>query len=180
MKKILDADHLINVPTCKDHRYALFSLSMKNFVGAIGDSSRGPLHFATAGNFGPMGRDIAVFNQMFSPLLNVLDATTALINGGPQGDGADAVRASPGLICASKNRAAIDAFGASLIKLELSRTTVATPDAANPVLRSTAPFQMPQIVNAGLLGYGVSGQAAVTLMFDQVPDAAELERIYRS
>ena len=40
MKKILDADHLINVPACKDHRYALFTMSMKNFVGAIGDSSR--------------------------------------------------------------------------------------------------------------------------------------------
>jgi len=180
MKKILDADHLINVPTCKDHRYALFSMSMKSFVGAIGDSSRAPLHFATAMNFGPMGRDIAVFNQIFSPLMNILDATTALINGGPEGDGTDAVRTSPGLVFASKNRAGVDALGASLIKLELSRTMVPRADPANAVLKQTAPWQMPQIVNAGLLGFGASGPDAVSLLFDQVADAAELERIYRS
>jgi len=182
MRKILDADHLINVPVCKDHRYALFSMSMKCFVGAIGDATRGPLHFAssTAGNFGPIGRDIAVMNQMFSPLLNVLDVTTALINGGPEGDGTDAVRTTPGLICASRNRAALDAMGVSLIKLELSRTTVPRADPANATLRQQSPWQMPQIVNAGLLGFGVAGQDAVTLLFDQVADAAELERIYRS
>ena len=68
MRKILEADHLINVPTCKNHRYALFSLCMKNFIGAIGDSSRAPLHFADsiAGSFVPIGRDIAILNQPLS------------------------------------------------------------------------------------------------------------------
>ena len=81
MRRILEADHLINVPTCKNHRYALFSLSMKNFMGAIGDSSRDPIHFGDSlgGNFGPIGRDMAILNQPFSPLLNILDASTALI-----------------------------------------------------------------------------------------------------
>ncbi|HMJ12508.1 MAG TPA: DUF362 domain-containing protein [Polyangiaceae bacterium] len=182
MRRIVEADHLINVPACKDHRYALFSMSMKNFVGAIGDATRGPLHFgsSTSGNFGPIGRDIAVMNQMFSPLLNVLDATTALVNGGPEGDSDDAVRATPGLICASGNRAALDALGVSLIRLELSRTTVPRPDAAHQTLRQGSVWRLPQIANAGALGFGVAGPDAVTLHFDDVDDAEELEHIFRA
>src|SRR4029453_17661185 len=45
MRKIVEADHLIDVPVCKNHRWAAFSLSMKNFIGAIGDDSRDLLHF---------------------------------------------------------------------------------------------------------------------------------------
>lgn len=182
MRRILEADHLINVPQCKNHRYALFSMSMKNFIGAIGDSSRDPLHFAEsiAGSFNPIGRDIAVLNQPFSPLMNVLDATTALINGGPQGDGADAVRASPGLVLASSDRVALDAAGVSLIKLELGRADVPQPDAAHAQLTSTAPFSFPQIVEASALGLGASSADDVELAFDDVPDATELEAIFRS
>lgn len=180
MRRILEADHLINVPACKDHRYALFSMSMKNFVGAIGDATRGPLHFGSSitGNFEPIGRDIAVMNQMFSPLLNVLDATTVLVNGGPEGDAADAVRSTPGLVCASPNRAALDALGVALIQRELSRTQVPTPDAAHATLKERSPWRMPQIVQAGALGFGVAGPSAVRLLFDGVSDAAELQRLF--
>jgi uncharacterized protein (DUF362 family) len=182
MRRILEADHLINVPQCKNHRFALFSMSMKCFIGAIGDSSRDPLHFAEsiAGSFNPIGRDIAVLNQPFSPLMNVLDATTALINGGPQGDAADAVRASPGLVLASSDRVALDATGVSLIKLELGRTDVPTPDAAQAALTSTTPFMFPQIVEGAALGLGVSSADDVELLFDDVADAVELEAIFRS
>jgi uncharacterized protein (DUF362 family) len=180
MRRIVEADHLINVPACKDHRYALFSMCMKNFVGAIGDATRGPLHFGSSisGNFGPIGRDIAVMNQMFSPLLNVLDATTALINGGPEGDAGDAVRTSPGLVCASPNRGALDALGVALLQLELSRTAVPVPDFAHAKLKELSPWRTPQIQNAAELGFGVSGPSAVTLLFDGVSDAAELQRLF--
>jgi uncharacterized protein (DUF362 family) len=182
MRKILEADHLINVPQCKNHRYALFSMSMKNFIGAIGDSSRDPIHYgdSIAGSFNPIGRDIAVLNQPFSPLMNVMDATTALINGGPQGDGADAVRVSPGLVFASSDRVALDAAGISLIKLELSRNDVPQRDASNAQLTSTAPFLFPQIVEGASLGLGASSHDEVELAFDDVPDAAEIEAIFRS
>jgi uncharacterized protein (DUF362 family) len=181
MRRILDADHLINVPTCKNHRYALFSLSMKNFIGAIGDSSRDPLHFgdSIAGSFGPIGRDIAILNQPFAPLLNILDATTALINGGPQGDSADAVRATPGLVLASRDRVALDAAGVSLIKLELGRATIAQPDASQPTLRSVSTWSFPQIVEAGMRGLGATRAEDVDLAFDDVSDASELEAIFR-
>jgi uncharacterized protein (DUF362 family) len=181
MRRILECDHLINVPTCKNHRYALFSLSMKNFIGGIGDSSRDPLHFGAsiAADFEPIGRDIAVLNGMFAPLMNILDASTALINGGPQGDGADAVRAAPGLVLASRDRCALDAAGVSLIKLEQTRTNVPQADAAQTRLRETSPFAFPQIVHGAMLGIGVGSADEVELMFDDVADAAALEAIYR-
>lgn len=179
MKRILDADHLINVPTCKDHRYAAHSLSMKNFIGAVAATSRNPLHYFPT-DFMQLGRQIALLNQPFMPLMNILDATTALINGGPEGDGADAVRTSPGLVIASRDRVALDAAGLSLIKLELGRTTIPQPDAANATLMSTSPWQMPQLVNAASLGLGVAGPGEVELRFDDVPDEAELRQIYQA
>jgi uncharacterized protein (DUF362 family) len=117
---------------------------------------------------------------MFSPLLNVLDATTALVNGGPEGDGADAVRTTPGLVCASSNRAALDALGVALLKRELSRTNVPAPDAAQATLRQESPWRLPQIVNAAELGFGVTGPDRVELHFDGVEDSSELERILRT
>lgn len=182
MRRILEADHLINVPTCKNHRYALFSLSMKNFMGAIGDSSRDPIHFGDSigGNFGPIGRDMAILNQPFSPLLNILDANTALINGGPQGDSADAVRVSPGLVLASRDRIALDAAAVSLIKLELSRTDVPQPDASHETLLATNAWSFPQIIEAGLRGIGATRATDVDLTFDDVPDADALEALFRA
>ena len=146
------------------------------------DSSRDPIHFAdsVAGSFGPIGRDLAILNQPFSPLLNILDASTALINGGPQGDGSDAVRASPGLVLASRDRIALDAAGVSLIKLELGRNDVPQADAAHETLLSTRPWSFPQIVEAGMRGIGATRAADVDLAFDDVADADALEAIFRA
>jgi uncharacterized protein (DUF362 family) len=176
MRRIIESDHLINVPQCKNHSFALFSLSMKNFMGAIGDTSRG-IHF---GNFQQIGRDIAVLAGGFSPLMNIIDATTVLINGGPGGDGSNAVRTSPGLILASNDRVALDALAVSLIKLELGRNNVPQPDASHDSLLETNPWEFPQIMEGASLGLGVGSAADVTLAFEDVADAAEIEAIFRS
>lgn len=182
MRKILDADHLINVPTCKNHQYALYSLSMKNFMGAIGDSTRDPVHFrdSTGGNFGPMGRDLAIINQMFKPLINIIDARTALINGGPGGDSANSVRTSPGLVFASKDRLAIDAAVVSMMQLELENNQVSMPDASNGQLKSTKAWQMPQIMHGIERGIGVGGADMVELAFDSVMTKDAIEAKFRA
>jgi uncharacterized protein (DUF362 family) len=181
MKKILEADHLINVPTCKNHRYALYSLSMKAFMGAIGDSSRDPVHFSDSisGMFNNIGKDLAIMNQMFKPTMNVIDALSALVNGGPQGDGADAVRTTPGLIFASKDRLAIDAAAVSLIQLELDTATVPMPDAAQATLKRDPVWKMPQIVNGIALGIGKGDPNNIELKFDGVMRSAEIEAKFR-
>ena len=113
MRKIVEADHLIDVPVCKNHRWAAFSLSMKNFIGAIGDDSRDALHFQVA-DADRLSRDIAILNQPFKPIICVLDALTAIVNGGPEGVYPDRVATSPRLVMASRDRVALDAAGISL------------------------------------------------------------------
>jgi len=182
MRKILEADHLINVPTMKNHRYALFSLSMKNFMGAIGDSTRDPVHFADSisGSFGPIGRDLAIINRMFKPMMNIIDGRVALVNGGPQGDSADAVRTMPGLVLASSDRLAIDAAAVSVMQLELETATVPTPDAANATLKREAAWRMPQIMSGIENGIGVASAEMVTLAFENVMRMAEIEAKFRA
>ena len=181
MRAIVEADHFINLPTCKNHRYALFSLSMKNLVGAISDSSRDPLHYLSSigGNFEALSRDVVLLNRAFSPLINILDATTVLVNDGPQGDSAAAVRATPGLFMASKDRVALDAAGVALIKLEQSRNTVSSPDASQGDLRDSATWNLPQLAQAVELGLGVGSADDVSLLFEDVADATEIEGIFR-
>ena len=180
MRRVIEADHLINVPACKNHRLAVFTLGMKNFMGTIGDDSRVLVHANS--DFPAIGRDIAIFNQMFKPLITVIDATTALINGGPQGDGADAVRTTPGLIFASKDRVALDAAAVSLLKLELSRNQVPLQiqDGAQSTLRTWAVWQMPQIRSAIDLALGAQRASDVALRFENVADAAAIETLFRA
>ncbi|HKU44196.1 MAG TPA: DUF362 domain-containing protein [Polyangiales bacterium] len=179
MKKILEADHLINVPTCKNHQNALYSLSMKAFMGGIGDSSRNSVHISN--DFNAIGKDLAIMNQMFHPLMNIIDATTALINGGPQGDRPDAVRTSPGIVFASKDRVAVDAAAVSLIQLELDTAMVPMPDPANATLKRNPAWKMPQIVNGIDRKIGnATGPDTVQLMFDGVDKAAMIEAKFRA
>lgn len=178
MKKILEADHLINVPTCKNHQNALYSLSMKAFMGGIGDSSRNSVHISN--DFNAIGKDLAIMNQMFHPLMNIIDATCALINGGPQGDRADAVRTMPGIVFASKDRVAVDTAAVSLMQLELDTAMVSMPDPANATLKRNPAWKMPQVVNGIDRGIGVSSADMVELKFDGVDRAAMIEAKYRA
>ncbi len=179
MRKIVEADHFINVPVCKDHRWAVYSMTMKNLIGAVGDSSRDLMHY-TATKPERLSRDVAILNQMFHPLINIVDARAVLLNGGPEGVGADAVRTTPGLIIAGKDRVAVDATGVSLIKLGLTRETVKLPDEANPFLVSRGPWQMPQALEGIDRGLSVGSAAKVVLRFDGVADAAGIEGIFRA
>ena len=178
MRKIVEADHLIDVPVCKNHRWAAFSLSMKNFIGAIGDDSRDLLHFQV-GDANRLSRDIAILNQSFRPLICVLDALTAIVNGGPEGVGFDRVATTPRLVMASRDRIALDAAGISLIKHELARTTVPSPDAMHAYNTATKIWSSHQIRHAVERGLGVAGPEDVELRFEAVEAAAAIEAIYR-
>lgn len=179
MRRILEADHFIDLPVCKNHRWAGYSLSMKNLIGATGDSSRDALHF-NVGDPDRLSRDIAILNQPFHPTMVIVDALTALINGGPEGVLGDRVLTTPGLVMASKDRIALDAAAVSLIKLELTRTTVADPDEMHAVLTGTAVWSLPQIVHGIERGLGVASAEKVELRFDDVADAKAIEAMFRA
>ncbi|RLC22659.1 MAG: cytoplasmic protein [Deltaproteobacteria bacterium] len=107
-KEIVEADVLINAPVAKHHSLSLASLGMKNWFGAIaGERSR--LHQ----NVPLASVDLANF---FRPALTVMDATRVLVRNGPQGGNPEDV-IHPGMVMASVDPVAADAFGASLLHL---------------------------------------------------------------
>jgi uncharacterized protein (DUF362 family) len=173
MRRIVEADHFINVPVLKDHRWAVFSLSMKNLIGAVGDDTRDRMHYVSRMP-DALSRDIVVLNQMFTPTLNVLDARGALVNGGPEGTGADAVRTQPGLVLASTDRVALDAAGAALLQEEIAGVSIPRPDEAQPFLTESV-WDIPQIRYAVTRGLGATGPEEIPLRFDQVPQHARIE-----
>lgn len=178
MRKIVEADHFINLPVLKNHRWAVFSLSMKNNIGSIGDDSRDALHF-NMNDPDRLGRDIAILNQIFKPLLSVIDAQRAIVNGGPEGILSDAVRTTPGLILAGRDRVALDAAGAAILQIERKKKPIPEPDAAQPFLDSNPAWKLPQIVHGIERGLGVAGPDRAILRFDGVAEAAAIEAGFR-
>ncbi len=180
MKRLVEAEVVINVPVCKNHRWAVFSLAMKNYIGGVGDESRDVMHYQK--DFGKMlSRDIAILNQMFHTEFCVLDAWTALVQGGPEGVGDDRALTEPHLIVACKDRLAFDAFGVSLLKRELGRATIAKKDPLFDTLNDTMPWKMPQILDGIALGIGTPGPEKVHILWDGVPedDRKALETVFR-
>lgn len=170
MRKIVEADHFINVAVCKNHRWAGFSLTLKNLIGAIGDDSRDRMHYVSRDAVG-LSNDIVTLNGAFSPLMNLIDATTCIVNGGPEGILGDEVTTKPGLIFASRDRVALDALGVSLIQEEQSRVVVEKPDEMQTLLKSTSAWKLPQIAGAVEVGLGAVGPEAVSLRFEGLADA---------
>ena len=78
-KIIQTADKLINLPTAKSHSATGVSLGIKNLMGLIWD--RGYLHRVN------LHRAIAELATVIKPNLTIVDATRALISGGPGGPG---------------------------------------------------------------------------------------------
>jgi uncharacterized protein (DUF362 family) len=179
MKRLLEADHIINLPTCKNHRWAGFSLSMKNFIGGVGDGSRDVMHY-TEGDADRLSRDIAILNQAFAPTINILDARTALINGGPEGITDDANFSTPGLVLASVDRVALDAVGAAVLQEELAKANIHKPDAVYELMTETPTWSLPQVVHGAERDLGVKTANEVVLHFDSVANADALETRFRN
>jgi uncharacterized protein (DUF362 family) len=78
-KVALQSDKLINLPTAKSHSASGVSLGLKNLMGLVWD--RGIFHQRD------LHRAIAELATVVRPVLTILDATRALVTGGPGGPG---------------------------------------------------------------------------------------------
>lgn len=173
MRRIIEADHFINLPVCKNHRWAAFSLAMKNLIGAVGDDSRDPMHYVE-NDPDRLSRDIVILNQAFSPLMTILDAQTAILNGGPEGILNDAVFHEFGAMLASTDRVALDVVGAALIQLGLQDADVPRPDPMHERLTTTSAWDLPQITEGIALGIGLQDGATVDLVAEGFEDSDRL------
>ena len=104
---IYTVDRVINVPVIKTHNYANYTISLKNFIGAIHPQQR---PYFIAPEF--WEEIIAELNVAYTPHLNILDGTRIFIKGGPT----RGTVATPNLIIVTGDRIAADVVGLSIIR----------------------------------------------------------------
>jgi uncharacterized protein (DUF362 family) len=112
-------NHFINVPILKNHEMPStsnqeFTCCMKNFVGLLpygGEGSRSNDSIHTA----DLGEKVAELGMIVPRItMNVVDALTVILTGGPAGINMDT--ADAGLVLASKDRVACDSVAVAVLK----------------------------------------------------------------
>ena len=104
IKKVLEADVFINLPIAKSHGSAEVSLGMKNLMGVIWN--RRSFHI-----WHNLHQAIADLSTVVRPHLTILDASRALVDGGPGGPGKVE---TPRKIVIGADPVAVDAYGVGL------------------------------------------------------------------
>jgi uncharacterized protein (DUF362 family) len=105
VKELLDGHVLINIPVAKSHSATGVSLGMKGLMGLIWDRES----FHSQYN---INQAIADLGTVIKPQLTILDATRALVSGGPGGPGE--VK-KPNLIIAGTDPVAVDSYGVGIV-----------------------------------------------------------------
>ncbi|WP_306599322.1 DUF362 domain-containing protein [Geothrix sp. 21YS21S-2] len=105
---VLEADKLINVPIAKHHSLGRLTLSLKNWMGVMGEN-RGRIHQR-------LDETLVDIATVVRPCLTVLDAVRILTAHGPVGGNlADVKRLDT--VVAGTDQIAVDAYGATLFGL---------------------------------------------------------------
>jgi len=104
---IFRAGLVINLPVIKTHKWAGYSICLKNFVGATNFRQRP--YFVDRSHWEEV---VAEINLAYAPDLNVVDGTRVMAAGGPF---SGTVREA-GVVMAGGDRVAVDAAGVALIK----------------------------------------------------------------
>jgi uncharacterized protein (DUF362 family) len=104
LKDVLESDVLISLPVAKSHSATGISMGLKGLMGLIWDRTS----FHDKYNINEAIADMA---SVIKPQLTVLDATRALVSGGPAGPG-EVVK--PNLVIAGTDPVAVDSFGVSV------------------------------------------------------------------
>jgi uncharacterized protein (DUF362 family) len=150
---VYDADVVINMPVIKTHRFAEFSCSLKNFVGAVHPRYRPSVTFWT----GDWHERIAELNLAVHPALTVADGTTSMIEGGPTSGTA----AKTDLLICSGDRIAVD-----LVAIALLRSFGTWPK-----LQGKRIGDQRQVKRAAELGLGVGSGRDIEVVSDAVESA---------
>jgi uncharacterized protein (DUF362 family) len=157
-------DKVINLPVIKTHRYAGYSICLKNFVGATHFSQRP--YLVDKGHWAEV---VAELNLAFRPDLNIVDGTKTMVEGGPW----EGNEAETNLILASGDRVACDVVGLGIIK---------SFEQWKPI-ESISPWQMLQVKRAAEIGLGARGSDEMELLsetFDNDPSFTLLMKKVRS
>ena len=114
-RPILQSDAIVSLCCLKTHQDAGITMSLKNTVGMVADIPGNTPHSYMLDLHESRNMDamIAEINLAYEPALIVLDGVDAFIRGGPaRGD-----LVHPGVILVGTDRIAIDALGATVLKM---------------------------------------------------------------
>ncbi len=104
LQEVLDTDVLINLPQAKTHSATGVSMGVKGLMGMIWD--RESFHSKY-----DIDQAIADLATLLKPQLTILDATRALVSGGPGGPG-EVVK--PNVVIAGTDPVAVDSYAVTL------------------------------------------------------------------
>lgn len=150
---LFKVDQVINLPVIKTHRYAGYSICLKNLVGATHFSQRPYLvdraHWEEV---------VAELNLAFSFPLHIVDGTRIMVEGGPW----NGTVKNTNLILAGGDPLAIDVVGLGIIK------SFGLWDR----LASASPWEMRQVKHGVKLGLGAANRSQMKILeesLDQDP-----------
>jgi uncharacterized protein (DUF362 family) len=151
-KLLLDGtvNYIINLPACKHHSMANFTMSLKAWMGIHIQANRTTAH-------SDLGNRLPEFHLGVRENFIILDATKACLTGGP---GPGGQQASPGIVVASGNDCvANDVTGVAILRYYLAQAGT-----TNNQLNGTAPtpWNQPQILRAIAIGLGITSRQAYT------------------
>jgi uncharacterized protein (DUF362 family) len=141
---VVEAHHIIHLCTPRTHALGDFTMSMKNSVGVVRNSSRPRMHL-------PWGlkERLAEINLVVRPSLILMDGREGFTDGGP--DSGDLART--GFIAAGSDPVAIDAIGLAYLRRE----------GANPAIGEGSVWGIPMMKRAAEIGLGVGSERAIEL-----------------
>jgi len=171
MPKILtEVDHWINVPVLKNHQItaAEFTCCLKSFVGVCHPADRFQWG-ANALHQNNIGEKIAELNLCSRPAMNIVDATTILVEGGPDGAFAKPIWVNTHLILASTDRVACDSLALAVLKLFGAEKKVRLPYVEKSV------WDQVQIYRAAELGIGQADPRMITIEDIKVPEWSSIK-----
>ncbi|MCF8062515.1 MAG: DUF362 domain-containing protein [Deltaproteobacteria bacterium] len=162
--RFFEVDRVINLPVIKTHRYAGYSICLKNLVGATHFSQRPYLvdraHWEEV---------VAELNLAFSFPLHIVDGTRIMVEGGPW----EGTAKETHLVLAGGDPLACDVVGLAMIK-SFGRWER---------LASRSPWEMRQVKRAMELGLGAADSAQMEILeesLDRDPDFSPLMRRVRT
>jgi uncharacterized protein (DUF362 family) len=169
-KPLLDADHFINVPLLKNHGVggADFTGCMKSYVGTAMPLDR---HFEGPDALHTMNisEKVAEMNLSKKPTINIVDAITIMVNGGPDGLSKKSLWVDANMILASKDRVACDTVGLATLRRFGEEKGVKLPYVDKPVWDQT------QIYYGAELGLGQADPAHIRIEDVRVPNFDQIK-----
>jgi uncharacterized protein (DUF362 family) len=173
-KVVMDADHFINLPLLKNHRVGDvdFTCCLKNMVGLLMPLDRyqeGPDALHTRN----ISEKVAEINLAKKPTINIVDAISIVVRGGPEGLSYRPLWADANLIIASKDRVACDSVALATLRRFGEEKGVKWPYVDKKV------WDQAQIYYAAELGIGQADPAHIRIEDLQVPNFDQIRAAWR-